>query len=33
MGADDYVTKPFTTMELLARVNSISAATADIWML
>lgn len=22
MGADDYVTKPFTTMELLARVNS-----------
>ncbi|MCM1087669.1 MAG: response regulator transcription factor [Muribaculaceae bacterium] len=22
MGADDYVTKPFTTMELLARINS-----------
>lgn len=22
MGADDYITKPFTTMELLARVNS-----------
>ena len=22
MGADDYVTKPFTTMEILARVNS-----------
>lgn len=22
MGADDYVTKPFTTLELLARVNS-----------
>lgn len=31
MGADDYVTKPFTPMELLARVNSQLADTAVLW--
>ena len=31
IGADDYVTKPFTPMELMARVNSQLADTEDLW--